>query len=60
MSLVINWMNPVSLVGQIVYLCQLYSKDEQEMYNVRDFVHKKKIKSIIIHMLEIIDVILKY
>ena len=28
MSLVMNWMNLVSLVGQIVCLCQFYSEDE--------------------------------
>ena len=27
-SLIINWMNPMSLMGQIVYLSQLYSKDK--------------------------------
>ena len=50
-SLVMSWMNLVSLVGRIVYLCRLYSEDNQETYSIRDFVHKTE--SIIVHMLEI-------
>ena len=46
-----NWMNPVSLVGPIVCLCQLYNEDEQEIYNVREFIHK--IENIIVHISEI-------
>ena len=41
----------MSLIDWIVCLCQLYSEDKQEMYNVKDFVYK--IMSIIVYILEI-------
>ena len=50
-SLVMNRINPVSLVGRIICLYRLYSENKQETYSVRDFVHK--IESIIIYISEI-------
>ena len=50
-NLVINWINSVSLVSQIVCSCRLYSKDEQGMHSIRNFIHK--IKSIIVYILKI-------
>lgn len=46
-----NWINPVNLMGQIVYLCQLYSEDKQKTHSVSDFVYK--IKSTIVNISEI-------
>ena len=50
-SLMMNWMNLVSLVDQIVCLYQIYNENKQGMHSVRNFVHK--IENIIIHMSEI-------
>ena len=38
-------------MGQIVYLCQLYSEDKQKTHSVSDFVYK--IKSTIVNISEI-------
>lgn len=51
-SLVINWMNLVSLIDQIVCQCRMYSEDKQGMYSAKDFVYK--IESTIVHMSEIL------
>ena len=48
-----NWINLVSLVDWIIHLCQLYSEDEEKTHNVKYFVYKKKIKNIIVYILEI-------
>lgn len=39
-SLVMNQINPITLVSWFVYLCWLFSKNKQKTHRVKDFVYK--------------------